>query len=461
MNCTHLKPDELKQTWAWFASALVIIPAFVYFCFQIRAVYLHGYFDLPIFMQAVIGHFTSGEIYRRGEDLVSLYKPGAIVFKFPTPYLFPFVTGFDGKGFNVNTFSQGFTGVALMLYASTIVFSIRQVFIAVPGSVSNSRRFVFLSGAIVFACLYVPFFRVLGGTGGENFIIAAAVLAFVCMRRWPWFSGFLFAYLAAAKLYPVFLLVYPLLKKQWSVLVYAAISFVLIVLCAIWFFGWDENIFYVKQILPVLLGEPVSEDWTEALNHSTGNFGIVKVFCTYGLLPNRFIVWLNVIRLPMIACICWLMLARARVRDVGWYDTLCFALVVTTMLVSLPNFFYSYLILLIFPIIVLGGFLFEKRFYGLLALFLLSVSCLLVDDGWLLPIVQQNHIMDPVGEMATIMQQEVSQHGPLYYVFMHFPLAFALIMMGKATQFMTVFVWLSLFLALLSLRHPAARFQQR
>lgn len=434
------------------ASVLLLVLASVYFGEKVLEVYHHGYFDLPIFMQAVTGHFRDGQIYLRGEDLVALYKPGAIIYKFPTPYLFPFAPWFDASGSKVKNFHLVFTWGALLFYATTLLLALRLVFRCQRGGLAGYQGQIFLVWMLVFACLYVPFFRVLGGTGGENLIIAAGVLAFVCIKRWPALSGFLFAYLAAAKLYPVFLLIYPLFKKQWSVIFYAVVGLVAIALSALLFFGVDENLFYLQKVLPVLLQEPVAEDWTEAFNHSTGNFGIVKVLCTYGLLPNRFLIWLNLIRLPMIACIGWLMLTRNKSENDNWYDTLCFALVVTTMLISLPNFFYSYLIVLIFPIIVLCGFLVDTRRYGCLLLFLMAVSCLLVYDGWLMPIVQQNHIMDPVGEMAVIMQQDVSQHGPTYYVARHFPLAFALIMLGKATQFMTIVVWVSLLLAILALR---------
>lgn len=450
-----MQPTSKKQKWILLLSLTLLIPALAYFADKVIEVYSHGYFDLPIFMQAVIGHFRNGEIYRRGEDLIALYKPGAIVYKFPTPYLFPFVPWFDEAGAKVQNFRLVFTWSALLLYASTVFLSIRQCFYCRSDVADIYRSLTFLVWVVIFSCFYVPFFRVLGGTGGENLIIAVAVLAFVSLQRRPWLSGFLFAYLATAKLYPVFLLAYPLLKRQWSVLFFAVVSLFIILAAAIWFFGWEENVFYFKNVLPLLLREPISEDWTEAMNHSTGNFGIVKVLCTYGLLPNRFVIWLNMIRLPMMACLAWLLLSRSRITDGRWYDALCFALVIATMLVSLPNFFYSYLILLIFPIIIMSGFLFDRRKYGWLMLFVVSVSCLLVYDGWLQPIVEQNHILDPVGDMAVVMQQEVSQHGTMYYVFRHFPLAFALFMLGKATQFMTLVIWGSLFAALLSLRKPA------
>ena len=168
------------------------------------------------------------------------------------------------------------------------------------------------------------------------------------MRSFPWLAGLIFIWLASIKLYPVFLLLYPLLTRQWKVLASAVLCAGGIAWLSLHVFGANENIFYVKNILPVLLSEPVSEDWTTIFLHTTGNQGILKVLVSYGLLPSRLSFWLNAIRLPFLFGMFIVFWKYCRWHDdENWRSLLGFSLVIITMLICLPNVFYSYFILLL------------------------------------------------------------------------------------------------------------------
>jgi hypothetical protein len=302
----------------------------------------------------------------------------------------------------------------------------------------DTAAVVFVLLAFAYACFYMPFFLVQGGTSGEGFILALEVMAFACMQRFPGLAGFLLAWLASIKLYPVFLLLYPLLTRQWRVLFSALVSGVLIAVASIVIFGLDENLFYVQHVLPVLLAEPVSEDWTEMFRHTTGNQAIVKVLVGYSMLPSRLPVWLNTVRLPFVFAMVVLLLKYCmRHNQQQWQSLLAFGLVVLTMLICLPNIFYAYFVLLLFPALALAGFLWAQKKWCWLLLLVLCMSCFVVDDNWTRALAQSAAAAgnSPAGA------EEIQQVGVYGYLWRHQKLLLFLWCQGLATPFLLYVFW--------------------
>lgn len=380
-------------------------------------------------------------MYQRGDNLPEIYKPGAIVFKFPPPYLFHFLPWFDSSAVWHEWFRAGITFFFIVVYALTVAVICRLVLQSRAAPVAgypDTAAVVFVLLAFAYACFYMPFFLVQGGTSGEGFILALAVMAFACMQRFPGLAGFLLAWLASIKLYPVFLLLYPLLTRQWRVLFSALLSGAVIAAASIVIFGLDENLFYVQHVLPVLLSEPVSEDWTEMFRHTTGNQAIVKVLVGYGLLPSRLPVWLNTVRLPFILAMVVLLLKYCLPHNQQqWRSLLAFGLVVLTMLICLPNVFYAYFVLLLFPALALAGYLWvQKKWYWLLLL-VLCMSCFVVDDNWTRALAQSA----AAAGNSQAMADEIQQVGMYGYLWQHQKLLLLLWCQGLATPFLLYVLW--------------------
>ena len=451
-----------KNFIALVAAVLLALASIFYFVNKSQAVYQHGYYDLPIFTQAAIRYWKDEPIYRRGSDLLDIYKPGAIVYKFPPPYLIHFIPWFDKSGVWPNQFRFQLTLFFIFTYGVVVFVSCLEVLKSrAAEKITNIEKIknidiasvVFVLLAIAYAGVFMPFFVVQGGTSGECFIIAVAAAAFMSMRRLPWLAGFLLIWLAGIKIYPIFLLLYPLLTRQWSVVIWAAISGVLLALGSVLLFGLEENLFYLQSILPILLSEPVSEDWTEMFRHTTGNQGIVKVLVSYSLLPSRLPIWLNAVRLPFLFAMVWLLFKYCKKHDVQqWQALLSFSLVLLTMIVCLPNVFYSYFVMLLFPFLVLAGFLWTKKYWYWLLLLVLLMSCFIVDDNWTYSLSQTVIAAGVSPEMAA----ELEKNGINAYLWNHHRLLLVLWFQGLTTPFLLYVLW---FFTAVALR--AATFNSR
>ena len=429
-------------------AALLAAAALSHFAAKSAEVYRSGYFDLPLFVEASIRHWRGEQVYARADDLAERFKPGAIVYKFPPPYLFHFLPWFDASGVWHPWFRALLTLAYIAIHVATLALACWLVLRCRASGDSGGRPVetrIFLLLALAFATMYMPFFVVQGGTSGEGYIGAVALLAFAVMQRWPGLAGFLLAWLACLKLYPAFLLLYPLLTRQWAVLRGAVLGAVVIALLSLAVFGFAENLFYLTQVLPILLREPVSEDWTTAFLHTTGNLGLVKVMVEHSLLPNRLPIWLNTVRLPFVLAAMWLLWRHARRHEPArWTSLLAFALLLPTMLVCLPNVFYAYYILLLFPALALAGYCWSRGWWGWLCLCLLCLSCLLVDDNWTYALAKQAGAFAPTPAMV----DEVGQVGVATYLWRHEKLLWLLTGMGKAVPFLPLLLWCGLAAAL-------------
>lgn len=446
----EIKTLSRQSVFTILIASILAAAALFYFFNKVHDVYRAGYFDLPLYTKAATHYWQDQPVYERSDNLLERYKPGAIVFKFPPTYLLPFLPWFDAAGQWHVWFAPGLSIFYVAFYGVTIgliCWLVLNCFPAKTQRIDRSTSILFVLFSIAFACLYMPFFVVLGGTSGEAYIIGVALIAFLCMQRMPYLSGCMLVYLGCIKLYPFFFLAYPLLTRQWRVLLGAFVGFFLVGGATMWIFGVDEVFFYISKVLPILLSEPVSEDWTDVFRHTTGNQGIVKILVQYGWLPSRLPVWLNTVRLPFVVMMAWLLLRfNAQHNNSQWSSLLGFALVIVTALICLPNVFYSYFIFLIFPLLALAGFFSARQNRKALLLLTLCMACFMVDDVWTYALAEQYGLLTPLPELVEAAQTR----GVTLYLWEHFPLFAVLSAMGKATPFMPVILWCFLAFALVN-----------
>lgn len=443
-------PNRSRQAWTGTAlAALLAVASLFYFADKTTDTFRKGYFDLPLFTQAAIRYWRGEPVYQRSDDLENRYKPGAIVYKFPPPYLLHFVPWLDGSGKQLVWFGYRLTFAYIAIHAFT-VFLVCRLLLRCRKKSAGDKAFdpagiTLVLLATAFSAVYMPYFLVQGGTSGEGFIAMLALLSLTLMRRWPLLAGFLLMWLACIKLYPAFLLLYPLLTRQWKVLLAAAVSALLIGVASLLVFGLEENRFYLERILPILLTEQSSEDWTGAFRHTTGNLGLAKVMVEYSLLPNRLPLWVNAVRLPFVFALMILLLKYCRQHDErDWTTLLGFALIEVTMLICLPNVFYAYFIILLFPALVLAAFLWQQGSRVWLLILALCMSCFLVDDKWTYDMAEQAGLFSPTPAITAAVEQE----GGYLYLLQHHKLLLLLSLQGMATPFMPVVLWLMLALAI-------------
>jgi hypothetical protein len=404
--------------------------------------------DMPLYAQAAMRHWQGLPVYIRAEDLLVQYKPGAIVFKFPPPYLFVWLPWFDASG----TWPQGFQSVFMfcsgLIYLGTFGLVSGLLWRTAQqsgqgGMLSDTSSFLLIQSFVLLAvCWFVPVLYVFGASSAENLMLFIAVLALTLMSRWPLLAGLLLAYPACMKLYPVFLLLYPLMTRQWTVVAGFALGCVIAGLASIGIFGWEENYFYFSRIFPLLLSEPILDDWTEPLRHATGNLSIVRVLTGYSLVfPSRDITWLNAVRLPLIAVTASLLWWRVRQPETAqWVSLLGSGLVIVTMLMCLPNLFYPYFIWLVFPMAVLAAYLLHHRQTGGACVVLLILSPLLIKDTWIVGLAVAAGLDAPSAEVAA----SAEAMGQWHYLWQHHFLLALLMTGGRLVPFVPYALWLML-----------------
>jgi hypothetical protein len=121
-----------------------------------------------------------------------------------------------------------------------------------------------------------------------------------------------------------------------------------------------------------------------------------------------------------------------------------FALIEVTMLICLPNVFYAYFIILLFPGLALAAFLWQQGSRVWLLILALCMSCFLVDDKWTYDMAEQAGLFSPTPAITAAVEQE----GGYLYLLQHHKLLLLLSLQGMATPFMPVVLWLMLALAI-------------
>ncbi len=114
------------------------------------------------------------------------------------------------------------------------------------------------------------------------------------------------------------------------------------------------------------------------------------------------------------------------------------------MLICLPNVFYAYFILLLFPALALAAFLWQQGSRAWLLVLVLCMSCFLVDDDWTYRLAEQAGLFNPTPAITAAVEQE----GGYLYLWQHHKLLLLLSLQGMATPFMPVVLWLMLALAI-------------
>ena len=110
------------------------------------------------------------------------------------------------------------------------------------------------------------------------------------------------SYVALIKIYPAFMLVYFIVRRQWKVIegcVYGGLFFVLL---SVSLFGWQEHFYYLTVVLPVLLHEAISLQDT--------NLNLVAALKGY-LVEGQLHLWFQIWGVPFV-CVLLVVCLRKR-----------------------------------------------------------------------------------------------------------------------------------------------------
>lgn len=235
-----------------------------------------GTADMSIFAEAGMRFWQGEPIYERQGVIADRYRPTAPIFKFPPPYLLPYLPWLqDGIP---TYFYQGLFLSLVLLYAATAGWLGRSLLASAPAASPLGPLAI---GLALVALLSAGFYNALNLLAPEIPIFALLASAVVLGQRWPGLAGLLIGHAAAIKLYPAYLFCLPLMTGRWHMLAgcLAGLSGSLVISVAV--FGTAEHTFYLQTILPILLQEPILPD--------PFNFNLVRDLHALGWLesPSR------------------------------------------------------------------------------------------------------------------------------------------------------------------------------
>lgn len=295
--------------------------------------------DFLIFVHAGETFEATGELYQRSDDYKSSYHPSAAIFKFPPAYQFmvmPF-TAIDAE------YRHLCTRLLFTLFYLLSFFLLYR-YCSEDAKLDRTGRFYLATSLIIVGCWFMPFFESIRWLLTEIPFLLVFTGSFLLLTRASKVAhasaGALLAYTATAKIYPAFMLAYLIARWRKTTIIAAIAGGTASILAGLYVFGWDENLFYLKTILPVLLNEEVTDKWV--------NLNAEKFLYIIGVIPDITGAFFHTLRGITVTSMFFLLYYhRHKIENC---QGLVFAFIITTMFFCFPNYWPQYQIFLIIPI---------------------------------------------------------------------------------------------------------------
>lgn len=300
-----------------------------------------GFVDFPIFLQQA-ALFADGRDLYVDPALPDAYEPAAAVYKFPPLFaalLLPFVRAAPTSVY------VGHWWLQLALYAAAVGLLL--------AAIRTSRRPVFVVGGLLLALNFEPFFETLWRLQLETPILLLLAVALVAAsRRRDLVAGAALGLAIALKIYPGFLLLYFLVRRRFKVVAAALACGLAVQLGTLIVLGGETHRVFFLDVLPVLLAEaPVATSENVGLARYAlllfgGGAGVAK------RVAQAVVLLLTVATLVAVE--------RNR-RDGIDRGPVELAAMIPLMLLSTPNSWVNYQLLLLPPLLVLLARFGERR----------------------------------------------------------------------------------------------------
>jgi hypothetical protein len=311
---------------------------------------INSFYEVPIdfltFVKAAENFTETGELYQRVDNYPDRYHPSAVIYKFPPPYQFntyPFANiEKTTKAMSVTVmkifFMVCFVGTGMLLYIQAI-----KTF-----QLDDFRKIILASLITITLGNFTPFLEAIRWLIIEIPATLLLFAGFMITTRLPRISGAICAYFACIKLYPVFIFGYYLYRKNIKALQGFIAACLVIGLFSLWLFGWQEHVFYLTHILPVLLNEPVIL--------KNVNMNLEMFFYHLGIIDNITGNIHSITRLAFLVCFVFILYRSYRHLENGAFQLLTFCLFICTMFFCFPNYWPQYQVYMIIPLFTLFAY---------------------------------------------------------------------------------------------------------
>ncbi len=332
-----------RRTVQWVLLILLLLLSMARFGYEANKIREGGFVDFPIFWSQAREFVHTGQAYPSADNLAS-FEPVAPVYKFPPFYIALLVplarTGIGDQVYLYHWIAQ------LLLYLGSGYLCLRAV---------RSARPVLCATLLAIMTLnFEPFFETLYGLQVETVLLALfAGCLFGVTRRKEALSGLMLSAAAMLKVYPAFLALYFVLRRRLNALLWVAIGGTLILLYSVAVVGAGEHTVYFGRILPFMLGENPDPIQT--------NMGIGRYLQLLGMSPANSKAWTRWIMLLPAALSCLLIYRSRDLSDRGLGRAAAFSLLLPLLLLTLPNSWSNYQMLLLPAFAVLLALVLEEH----------------------------------------------------------------------------------------------------
>lgn len=394
------------------------------------------YTDFNFYVDAGKQYQETKQLYKRpaqGETFASTYYPMAPVFKFPPAFqlqILPFVNHWTPE-----TLRPLRTSMIISYLAACLILITSICLTMNKHQQPITNIFLVFTLSSVIATSNPAFWDCILNANYEIPIFVFLTLSFFLLRKHPRLSATTIGYLAATKIYPAFmaalLLRTPTIKKTIPTFLLSTLLFSLIALAL---FGIDENIFYAKNIFTLLFQEKVapvqfSLSFGSELFRLTQNLNFAQIAFQF----YRFIL----LGISLLITIKY----RSASHDISF-----FALFITLMLICIPNYWLSYLIML-FPAFCIAIYRVIARptSLGVSALLLCAGAILIESQSWLHIYAPTwfkdiNQLDETGNKILTAIQQDKTTKASLIFL-QHYPLTAALYFFEQIKFVIPAMLW--------------------
>ncbi len=327
---------EGKRLAVRLAAVALLAASSAHFVRSVHRAGAFGVVDFPIFLERAAAFRESGVLYPAADD-PSTYAPAAPVYKFPPPYamlLLPFATRGPAErviaGHRAVQVAAYLVAVGLLLHA-----------------LAPRRRTTFLILGLALALNFEPFFETLWRLQLETgllLLLALGVAALVRGRDGP--LAALIAAGALLKIYPAYLGAWLAVRQRWRALGVALLAAGLIGVSSWIVIGPQENRTYWVRVFPALLAELPAA--------TTENVSPARYFQTLaGLGAAAAKRAGTLLAVGVLFASAYVARRRGTGDGASARDPVTFALFVPALLLSMPNGWVNYQLLLLLPLLVL------------------------------------------------------------------------------------------------------------
>jgi hypothetical protein len=336
-----------RQTgWLWALLLgiplwLLVWPAFDFFMLQVSRTFQYaGVMDFPIFLEHARNFIDTGVLYARD---IQQYGPGAPIYKFPPLFGAMLVFCMEQGATDQALFSWALAAQEVCFFGSALLM---------VGMLYQYVRWPWawlLPVVLIVALLFPPNIENVLRLQLDAYVLLLLTAAlFFLLKEKNGLAGFCVGLAILLKVYPVVLLVYFLMRRQWAACVGVLVACLMVTTATLAMLGVAEHAYFLSSVLPVMLMESASA--------SLENLSLAAyVIYFQGDGPH-----VGYMAKPVVAaCVLvagWGLFQSSRMpRDAASpiRTALDVALLITLVLIGLSNSWWNYQILLLIPTVVI------------------------------------------------------------------------------------------------------------